>query len=180
MLVGLCGAAGAGKDSVAKILVEYSSQPFVKGSFAQPLYQCVSAITGMPISKLQDRAFKEQVIPWLGKSPRQLLQSLGTEWGRDMVDPEIWIRIAMDWAGQHTSNGWNVVITDVRFQNEAKAVLNAGGEVWRVQRPTGPRLDGDAASHSSEAGIDDRFVSRVIDNSGSLDDLRAQVSAATI
>jgi hypothetical protein len=108
-----------------------------------------------------------------------LLQTLGTEWGRGTVHPEIWIRIAMERAAQHlTFNG--VVITDVRFDNEAQAIIDAGGEVWRVARPGWRCLADASATHSSEAGVSDHLITRTIDNSGSLDDLKLQLNAATI
>jgi len=180
MLIGLCGAAGAGKNSVAELLTDSDGCTFMQMAFADPLYQCVSTITGLPVAKLKDRVVKEAVIPWLGKSPRQMLQSLGTEWGRGMVHDEIWIRIAMEHASQHLTVGRCVVITDVRFDNEAQAIVNAGGEVWQVDRPGWRCLADDAAKHQSEAGVSDHLIARIIDNSGSLDDLRAQLSAATI
>lgn len=179
MLIGLCGAAGAGKNTVAELLTDSNGGPFVQIAFADPLYECVSTITGLSVDRIKDREVKETVIPWLGKSPRQLLQTLGTEWGRGTVHPEIWIRIAMERAGQHqTFSG--VVVTDVRFDNEAQAIVDAGGEVWRVARPGWRCLADDAATHPSEAGVSDHLIARIIDNSGSLDDLRLQLTAATI
>jgi hypothetical protein len=180
MLIGLCGPAGAGKNTVAEFLTDADGCSYYQMAFADPLYQCISAITGLPVCRLQDRAVKEKPIPSLGKSPRQLLQSLGTEWGRDSVHPEIWIRIAMERALQHMAVGRGVVITDVRFDNEAQAVLAAGGEVWKVARPGWKCLAEDASWHPSEAGVSDHLISRIIDNSGSVDALRQQLSAATI
>lgn len=179
MLIGLCGAAGAGKNTVAEFLTDSDGCTFMQMAFADPLYECVSKITGLPVTRLKDRDVKEAVIPWLGKSPRQLLQTLGTEWGRGTVHPEIWIRIAMERASQHLDFN-SVVITDVRFDNEAQAIVDAGGEVWRVARPGWRCLVDSAASHSSEAGVSDHLIARTIDNSGSLDDLRVQLNAATI
>jgi hypothetical protein len=180
MLIGLCGPAGAGKNSVADFLTDSDGCTFMQMAFADPLYQCISTITGLPVARLKDRGVKETVIPHLGKSPRQMLQSLGTEWGRGMVHDEIWIRIAMEHASQHLTVGRCVVITDVRFDNEAQAVIDAGGEVWRVKRPGWRGLADDAAAHQSEAGVSDHLIARTIDNSGSLDDLRAELAAATI
>jgi hypothetical protein len=97
-----------------------------------------------------------------------------------MVHDEIWIRIAMEQASQQITVGRGVVITDVRFDNEAKAIIDAGGEVWRVTRPGWRCLAEEAAAHQSEAGVSDHLIARIIDNSGSLDDLRAELSAATI
>jgi hypothetical protein len=86
----------------------------------------------------------------------------------------------MEHASQHLTVGRCVVITDVRFDNEAQAIVNAGGEVWRVERPGWRCLADDAATHQSEAGVSDHLITRIIDNSGSLDDLRAELSTATI
>jgi hypothetical protein len=180
MLIGLCGAAGAGKNTVADFLSDSGGCTFMQIAFADPLYECVSTITGLPVARLKDRELKETVIPWLEKSPRQLLQTLGTEWGRGTVHPEIWIRIAMERASQHMAVGRCVVVTDVRFDNEAQAIVDAGGEVWRVARPGWRCLVDDAASHPSEAGVSGHLIARIIDNSGSLDDLRLQLNAATI
>jgi len=177
MLIGLCGPAGAGKNTVAELLADGL---FRQVAFADPLYQCISTITGLPVSQLQDRAVKEAVIPWLGKSPRQMLQSLGTEWGREMIHPEIWIRITLERVQDDLAAGRGVVITDVRFDNEAAAVVAAGGEVWKVTRPGWRCLSDDAATHSSEDGVSDHLIARIIDNSGSLDDLKLQLTAATI
>jgi hypothetical protein len=96
------------------------------------------------------------------------------------VNQEIWVRIAIERARGELAAGRGVVITDVRFDNEAQAIVDAGGEVWRVVRPGWRCLDDAAASHSSEAGVSDHLIARTIDNSGSLDDLRTQLTAATI
>jgi hypothetical protein len=180
MLIGLCGPAGAGKNTVAEFLVDSDGCTFRQIAFADPLYQCISTITGLSIGRLQDRAVKEAVIPWLGKSPRQMLQSMGTEWGRNSVHDEIWIRIALERAKPELAAGRGVVITDVRFDNEAQAIIDAGGEVWRVVRPGWRCLDAASAAHSSEAGVSGHLIARIIDNSGSLDALRLQLTGATI
>jgi len=180
MLIGLCGPAGAGKNTVAELLIDSDRCTFHQMAFADPLYECVSVITGISVAELQNRDVKEAVIPWLGKSPRQMLQSLGTEWGRDTIHPEIWIRIAMKRAIPHLFVGRSVVVTDVRFDNEAKAITDAGGEVWRVVRPGWRCLEESTAAHQSEAGVSEHLIARTIDNSGSLDDLRHELNAATI
>jgi hypothetical protein len=180
MLIGLCGPAGAGKNTVAELLRDSDKCSFHQMAFADPLYECISVITGISVAGLQQRDVKESVFPWVGKSPRQMLQSLGTEWGRESVHPEIWIKIAMCRATPHLAVGRSVVITDVRFDNEAQAVVNAGGEVWRVVRPGWRCLDETTAGHKSEVGVSEHLITRTIDNSGSLDDLRSQLLAATI
>ena len=175
MIIGLCGLAGSGKDEVAAILSR--RYRFAAISFAGPIYKAVSEITGLPPDRLKDREQKERPIPWLGKSPRELLQTLGTEWGRQMVRDDIWVKIAMRRASEQERYGWHSVITDVRFDNEAEVILEAGGQVWRVERP-GAGLSGQAAGHPSEAGISNHLIDQVIRNAGTLDDLEEAVDAA--
>lgn len=178
MLIGLCGAAGAGKNAVAEIL--QNTHGFMGFAFADPLYRAVEAITGVPAERLRDRKLKEEPIGWIGRSPRQLLQSLGTEWGRQMVRDDLWIQIAMQkvvrcQAALRGRGG--VAITDCRFDNEAVAIKEAGGIIWRVDR-RGSCLAGDTASHSSEAGIAEYLIDAVIENNGTLHDLANRVNAA--
>jgi len=175
MIVGLCGLAGSGKDEVAATLSRHHR--FAVISFAHPIYKAVSEITGLSPPELKHRDIKEEPIAWLGKSPRELLQTLGTEWGREMVSEDIWIKIALRRASECERDGWNVAITDVRFANEAEAIRHAGGQVWRIDRP-GAGLAGQTAEHSSEAGIPDHLVNQVIRNVGNLDDLEEAVDAA--
>ena len=70
MIFGLTGRAGAGKDSVADVLEGFG---IVRVKLATPLYEMVSAMTGLPVEYMMDRCMKEQPIPGIGKSPRQLL-----------------------------------------------------------------------------------------------------------
>jgi predicted kinase len=175
MLIGLCGAAGSGKDTVAAILREKAA--FYRVAFAEPLYQMVAVVTGLMPEDLQDREVKEAVIPWLGKSPRQMLQSLGTEWGRSMVKDSVWIDLATRRIEQLQASGRSVVVTDVRFENEAEAIRSLGGELWRVVRPAGC-VASEAMRHSSEAGLSAGLIDREIANTGSLGDLANAVDLA--
>lgn len=171
MIIGLCGPAGCGKGTAAGLLVEHG---FVPISFADPLYEMVSAMTGIPVSGLQDRQAKETTIPWLGKSPRQLLQTLGTEWGRKQVGEGVWIAIAMRRAAE-----WpRVVIPDVRYDNEALAIRARGGKVFRVVRGGVACLTNETAAHASEAGVSPELIDGEIDNSGSIHALRFRIEAA--
>ena len=173
MIIGLCGKAGAGKDTVALRLAE--AHGYTVTSFAQPIYEAVSAITGIPVEKLRDRTIKELVIPWIGKSPRQLLQTLGEEWGRQMVHRDLWVRACFN----RIHGLKNVVICDVRYDNEAEAIRRDGGCVWLVDRP-GAGLDGETGQHTSEAGVSHNLIHAVIDNSGSLIDLEDTVDGNVI
>jgi hypothetical protein len=75
----------------------------------------------IPMDAMTDPAQKEQPVEWLGgKSPRQLLQSLGTDWGRDMVSATIWIDAMQRLIAEQSSDV--IIIDDCRFDNEAQMV----------------------------------------------------------
>lgn len=169
MIIGVCGAAGAGKGSVAKIL---EGRGFATLSFADPLYAAVSAITGLSVAELQDRGRKENSLGWISCSPRRLLQTLGTDWGRNMIHEEIWVMATM----QRVLAGADYCIPDVRFVNEAAAIKARGGVVWRVDRPCRSALEASAASHESERGIPPEYIDAVVGNDGTLADLEAAIS----
>jgi hypothetical protein len=146
---------------------------FATLSFADPLYAAVSAITGLTVAELQDRSRKENTLDWISCSPRRLLQTLGTDWGRNMIHEEIWVMATM----QRMRPGGDYCIPDVRFVNEAAAIRARGGVVWRVERPEHSLLAGEAAAHASERGIPADYIDAVIQNDGTLADLQAAVDA---
>jgi hypothetical protein len=167
IVVGVTGAAGSGKDTVASML----GWEWRGVSFADPLYDMIAAMTGYPVWQLKDRQFKEQVIPWLGKSPRQLLQTLGTDWGRDMVSRDVWLKIG----ARRIQSGYRVVVRDVRFDDEAEMIRDEfGGVIWETIRPGAATCVG----HVSEAGISRRLIDRTLVNAGTLDEFREVVQAA--
>ena len=167
-LIGLTGPAGCGKNLVAGMVPE--AEVF---GLADPLYAGLSAMLGIPEADLRRRATKE--LPrFVGKSPRELLQTLGTEWGRKLVAEDMWVRIADQRLDRLEYDDTPAVIADVRFDNEAEWIRERGGEVWLVQREP----DGPTHAHVSESGISPHLIDRVIDNTGTPDQTRRHVLAA--
>ena len=147
-LIGLTGPKGVGKSTYACKLTGFWGEVL---SFAEPLRQMAEQI--VPRDYLTNR--KEEVIPWLGVTGRQILQTLGTEWGR-ALDPQIWVKIAEDHLSKNDSSP--IIFDDVRFPNEAEMIRSRGGQVWRLTRAGVVSND----THSSENGIPDELVDRVI------------------
>src|SRR5438552_1596949 len=98
-----------------------------------------------------------------GKTPRWAMQSIGTEWGRNLIGGEIWVN-----AWKRAIEGYPlVVVDDVRFPNEAQAIKDAGGLLLRVIRPD--QDNGGNLVHASE--VQDFVVHATVYNRGSLSDL---------
>lgn len=171
-LIGLTGKAGAGKDTLASLILEHTTG--TTRSFAAPLKKAAREIFGLTDEQMTDRVLKEQVIPYWGKSPRQLLQRLGTEGIRDVFGGDTWVKNAdlrlqaLERAESCEDLPVEVVIwTDVRFAEEAEWIRANGGIVIHVHRP------GIAAvsEHSSESGLPFGLVNNTITNAGDIDDL---------
>lgn len=166
LVVGLCGAANAGKNTVAALL------GYREVYFAEPIYRMVAEMLDVSVSSLRDRKAKERPIAWLGRSPRELLQTLGTEWGRQLVVDDVWVRLA---ARKIEKTPGNVVVTDVRFDNEAEMLRQEfDAVIWRVDRPGATTC----VSHSSEAGVSERLVDKIILNDGDIGSLDEAVREA--
>lgn len=168
ILVGLAGHKRAGKSTVARMLVD--EHGFREVSFAAPLYRALAAMLRTDIAALQHD--KERAIEWLGRSPRYLLQTLGTEWGRDLVRPDLWLLLASREIERIAAlGGERIVISDVRYDNEARFVVERGGQIWQIWRPQARAQD----AHASERGISESWSARGILNDGSLEELRERV-----
>lgn len=150
-------APRSGKTTLAEALVE---QGFVRIPFAAPLKSALHAIllsagaSPPTASALLNGPAKDQPTPFLaGRSPRHALQTLGTEWGRDLISPDFWLSTWRTQVLSQLTRGISVVTDDLRFPNEANTVLDLDGTTIRIDRPT---LDvADATTHPSEGNLSD-------------------------
>lgn len=149
-LIGLVGYAQSGKDEVAKCLV--ADHGFRRVAFADPL-KAVATSVGWSGNK--------------DKEGRKFLQNLGVA-VREHVDPDAWLSRALRDIDKSNDP---VVVTDCRFLNEIDAIRNRGGIIVRVNRPgIGPAND-----HVSEREWATTLPDGVIDNDGTIEELREKV-----
>ena len=168
-IIGFTGPAGAGKDLAASMV-----PGGYRIAFADPLYQGLATMLGIPEGLLRARSTKEATFGDFGRSPRELLQTLGTDWGRKLVAPDVWLRVAYSrWHKAFRDGHSVIVVPDVRFENEARLIRSKGGEVWLIHRPGVEPV----AAHESEAGLPLRLIDRLIVNSGTIDQLRQRVES---
>jgi len=121
--------------------------------------------------------YKEDVIEGIGKSPRQLMQTLGTEWGRQLIGEDVWVNImrnriqreADELERKKDYNGLVVIIPDVRFDNEVKLC----DLLIRVVRDGAQPV----SDHASEGGIPDDLIDYTVSNNGSLLELDKKAAA---
>lgn len=168
MLIGVTGKKGAGKDTFAKRLI--FSAGYHKLAFAGPLKDMMRAL-GLSNAEV-DGDLKEEPCSILGgRTPRHAMQTLGTEWGRQLIHPNLWLYV---WQKQYkqliSRSTWGanrIIVPDVRFNNEAETIKAHGGIVVEILRPS---YAGD--EHTSEKGIDAKYVDEVLSNHGSFKDFK--------
>lgn len=162
-IIGLTGLAGSGKDTVADLLI--SKMGGYTYSFANPIRAMLNAGFGIDMNDPYWKKRKEEPLPQFGKSPREMMQTLGTEWGRELVSDDIWLVMANIKLMKH---GFGMIIPDVRFENEAAWIRDRGGTLLHVTRkniePVTP--------HSSEGGVKAIPGEIYIPNDGTLQDLQ--------
>jgi hypothetical protein len=96
---------------------------------------------------------------------RRLLQVMGSEVGRDLIDPQIWIELTLF----NVKNNDKIVISDVRFRNEAEEIKWRHGQIWRISRI---QKDAPISIHRSETDMDSWDFDQYISNNGSFQELK--------
>ena len=205
MIIGFVGFIGSGKDTAADYLVNFHG--FRRDSFAATLKDAVADIFGWDRTLIEGRTtesrdWRECQDEWwterLGMpiTPRWILQQWGTEVCRQGFHDDIWIA-SLENKMRKTRD--NMVITDVRFPNEIKAIKDSGGKVFRIKRGPDPEWYQDALNfnegptnmawalskmrldqkqvHASERSWIGKGIDVEIDNNGSIDDLFSQLKS---
>lgn len=168
LVVGFAGAKQSGKSTITQILM--AKHGVVGMGFAQPLRTFIGDLLGLPQDVLEE--VKEEQVPGLraGVTPRYLMQTLGTEWGRTLIDPDLWVKVAMRDAINALERGYAVAFADVRFANEAEAIRNLGGVIIEIVRP-GTAID----PHVSEKGLPRELIDDTVTNDGTPQELYNRV-----
>ncbi len=173
MIIGLSGYAQTGKDTVASHLIQ--NYNFRRIAFADPsreaLYRRnplveVGEFRAVHLQSPVDSMGWEEVKK-ISPETRRLLQILGTEVGREMFGPDFWVNQAMKGVGKFDK----VVLTDVRYPNEYRAIKNREGIIIRIVKPGIGAVNG----HSSETALDNFAFDATIVNDGSIYDLNKKI-----
>lgn len=186
MYIGLHGKMTAGKDTVLERL-QIISEKFARFAFADKMKISAMASLGFRHHRTGTTTDDELIhfanllkqhgeitvvitIPREGSSPievkkvitgREYLQYSGTEGGRDVFGRDFWAVQGMDTAGPLAQEGKTPTATDVRFPEEAEAIMGVRGEVWEIVGPEDPEAE---ESHESETRLPDHMITRTIDN----------------
>ena len=166
-IIGIAGRARVGKDTCADFLVRYLGG--YRYGLADPLKRMLIPL-GIDMTDPFWTENKEKEIPLFGRSVRHMMQTLGTEWGRELVHPDIWIKLAECVLFER---GERMIVSDVRFDNEAEFIRSKGGVILHVDRILAPKIE----SHASEEGVRMSPMDLYVANDGTIDMLYTQLAA---
>jgi hypothetical protein len=164
-IIAFTGLAQSGKTTAANAFISIG---YDRMSFAEPLKAMVRCLTSCVDKDARPHAL-------CGKTLREVYQTLGTDWGRNMVGDNIWIqagrsRIETLLGDVESDIIRGIVIDDIRFDNEAELIRSMGGIVIEITRPSTPQME-----HASEAGISRDLIDYVFANEGDIATLQHQV-----
>ena len=165
--------AGSGKSVVATTLMAEFSYEVVK--FAGPLKDMARGllrsmgIKPALVERMVEGDLKEQVIPGFETvTTRKIMQTLGTDWGREAVDSDLWVKVAAGKIKSLRLRGVPVVVDDLRFPNELTTIRELGGMTVRLDRPD---PTGDGLSRY-EGLLNNELFDRHLMNDGTIEQLR--------
>lgn len=168
-ILGITGKARSGKDTIATYLWQHYG--FTRMAFADPVKMAAQQIFGLSHDQVWSDELKEVEIPFWGMSPRRMFQLLGTEAGRNVFGGDLWIKRLAIGLSQLPED--DIVIPDVRFNDEADFVRANGGTIVHLHRPEGPIIK--HSGHASEAGVAVKETDYILNNTKDLATLYGEV-----
>ena len=159
LIIGFAGKARSGKDTAGAYLVD--NYQFLRYSFAQPLKDATKIMFHLTDKQIENK--EKPAEPW-GRSPRELYQKVGTDIARN-IDVNVWVKGADIF--RQDNPGRSIVITDVRFSNEAFWIREQGGIVVFLESKT--RGIHEHTGHSSENGLTGEDVDLIMENDGTIE-----------
>lgn len=177
MLIGITGSKGSGKDTFAAVLIEKNFHNVKMADALKEMLRSLYRYAGVDAETIERKIegdMKEVPCRIIGgKTPRHAMQTLGTEWGRDQIQPTFWTDLWEAKVAGMLKDGTPVVVTDVRFPEECNRIRDLGGRIVRIERPGHATGDG----HASETTMNSLQVDETVYNDGSISRLHRKAEA---
>lgn len=127
MIIGIFGKKGHGKDTIADYLV--NNHNFYKLTYAEPIKKICREIFSLSDEQLINHTLKEEIDPRWNKSPRQIMQLIGTDLFRKTFSEDIWVNILCEKAKKLLLEGKKIVISDIRHSNELEKLFTLSDNI---------------------------------------------------
>jgi len=174
LIIGFAGKKRSGKDTAASTIQEHYPQA-ERMAFADPMKECLRHLYGLTDQQLNGD-LKETVDDAWGTTPRKLMQQFGTEFVKrhSPAGQDHWVRLMQQRVAQSDSNF--IVITDVRYPNEAEWVQSMGGLVLEIVRDEVEQHD----THSSERRLPENLIDCIVPNNQDIECFSSLIHLMTV
>lgn len=173
VLIGIVGIKRSGKDTMADYIINNTDKQFIKYSFADPIKELCRMLFGFNQEQLYGDQ-KEEVDENWGVTPRKVFQVIGTDLFRDTLPEKckelsylkntFWIKQFEIWYEKNREK--NIIISDIRFQNELDVIKKMGGIIIYVIKKSS--VTDSHISEQMKVNTDDCDI--VIGNDGTLEE----------
>lgn len=188
MIIAISGKKGSGKSTIGEI---FRDDGFILDSFANSVKDICTILFGYDRNKLEgiteeDRKWRETTDIKYSElmnnnfTPREAMILVGTYFGRNMIHPNIWIETLFNRYDNNSNK--NLLITDLRFPNEYEEIKKRGGIIIRVNRFNNDNNDNNHNNlhYETECLLDNYNFDYVIDNNGTIDELKDKINKILI
>lgn len=173
LIIAVSGKLGSGKDYIA----EHVLLPLLHGTVSKMAF--ADHIKVSVASQDKDVNLRQCLEGNKSASLRRKLQIAGTEKGRDLYGPNVWVTTLENWIRLRRIRDGTpdiVIVTDCRFPNEAEWIENNNGLLIRISSParTEKALIQEAngsdsvynsiKNHASETSLDEYPFKYVVNN----------------
>lgn len=195
LIIGVSGAIGVGKNTFCEEFAKLSKLPVQQHAFADKLKETVQLITGYKMKKTHEsgkpfynsiynytQEDKNVYIDTWGKTIGEILQIFGTEALRNNFDTDVWVKALFESSAKDAfEHGHILIISDVRFVNEADYIVNNGGILIKLEGdPMKIRLNSTRdVNHSSETALNNytKFNEHILNDVPNINILREKITS---
>jgi hypothetical protein len=131
MIIGISGKIKSGKSTAVDFIKKFDNR-FIEKQFAYKLKAIAALLTGDDINKYQTQEGKAEHLPLWNMTRREILQKLGTDALRNNFHQQVHVKGLIADINPATDH---VIVSDVRFRNEADFIKELGGVIIRINRP---------------------------------------------
>jgi len=171
MIIAISGKKGSGKSTIGEI---FRNNGYILDSFANSVKDICTILFNYDRNKLEgiteeDRKWRENTNNKYNITPREAMILVGTEFGRKMINENIWIDTLFNRYDKNDNK--KLVITDLRFPNEYEEIKKRGGIIIRINRYNNKNLH-----YETECLLDEYKFDYIIDNNGTIDELKDKIN----
>lgn len=172
-IIGFHGAAFSGKDTAATIIKNCYKNTDIF-AFAGPLKDACEILFNFKHEQLHDQILKETIDERWNKSPREIMQWLGTDILRNHINQNFFI-MNMNQRIENSQADY-IIVSDIRFDNEAEFIKSLGGKIIKIERKNSSTTK--HSNHITERGISPHLLDAVVLNDGTIEQFKTNILLA--